>query len=72
LNNRLAMHETLDLHELINMKVVSASKFSSMSTMVSDPSLRNMLQQDVQMCTQHVQQLSNLLSTDTTGTGGRF
>lgn len=67
-NSRLAMHETLDLHELINLKSVCAAKSASMATMVTDQQLRNLLQQDVQMATQHAQQISNLISG---GNGGR-
>ncbi|MGI6358422.1 MAG: spore coat protein [Bacillota bacterium] len=68
-HNRLAAHELLDLHELINKKNVCAAKAAVMSGMVSDPQLRNFLQQDMQTATQHAQQIQQLLS----GTnGGRY
>lgn len=68
MNTRLSMHETLELHELINLKLVCAAKSSTFATVVTDPQLRNLLQQDVQMATQGAHQLSNLLSM---GSGGK-
>lgn len=65
---KLAMHETLELHELMNLKLVCAAKSSTFATIVTDPQLRNLLQQDVQIATQGAHQLSNLLSM---GNGGR-
>lgn len=68
-NNRLAAHETLDLHELIGLKNVCAAKAATMMGMVSDPQLRSFLQQDLQTATQHAHQIQNLLG----GTnGGRY
>ena len=48
MNGRLAMHETLDLHELVGLKDVCARKASAMQMMVQDPQLRHFLQQDLQ------------------------
>lgn len=68
-NSRLAAHEVLDLHELIGMKNVCAAKAATMMGMVSDPQLRNFLQQDVQTATQHAHQIQSLLGS---ATGGRY
>jgi similar to spore coat protein len=62
-NGRLAMHETLDLHELVGLKDVCARKASAMQMMVQDPQLRHFLQQDIQSSTRHAQEIQQLLSS---------
>ncbi|NLY53090.1 MAG: hypothetical protein GX060_00420 [Firmicutes bacterium] len=69
MNQRLAMHETLELHELIGHKNICAKKAQAMATLVSDPQLRQFLQQEVQMSSRHAQEISQLLSS---GIGGRY
>lgn len=61
MRERLAMHETLDLHELISFKSVCATKAAAMSNMATDPALRSLLQQDLQMAKKHINDLQNLL-----------
>lgn len=68
-NNRLAAHETLDLHELIGMKNLCVAKSATMMGMVSDSQLRSFLQQDMQTATQQAHQIQSLLSNST---GGRY
>ncbi|MGI6344326.1 MAG: hypothetical protein ACOX18_04575 [Bacillota bacterium] len=63
MNGRLAMHETLDLHELVGLKDVCARKASAMQMMVQDPQLRHFLQQDIQSSTRHAQEIQQLLSS---------
>lgn len=68
-NSHLAMHETLDLHELIGMKNLCAAKAATMMGMVSDSQLRSFLQQDMQSATQQAHQIQGLLGS---ATGGRY
>ncbi|NLW17372.1 MAG: spore coat protein [Firmicutes bacterium] len=71
-NRRLAPHEMLDLHELIGMKNVCAAKSAAMMNMVTDPQLRQFLQQEMQTATQQAHQIQSLLSGGTTPGGGRY
>ncbi|MCR8978637.1 MULTISPECIES: hypothetical protein [Brevibacillus] len=61
-NNGLAMHETLEVHELLTFKNVCCTKSATMQALVSDPDLQSLLQQDVQASKQHIQELQGLLS----------
>lgn len=62
-NNKLGVHEQLELHELLNMKATCVSKSASMSNLASDDALRQLLQQDVQSGKQHLNDLQSLLQT---------
>lgn len=59
---KLAMHETLDLHEILSFKNVCVTKAASMQGMVSCPQLRSFLQQDVQKGQQMIREIQGLLS----------
>ncbi|AKF96351.1 hypothetical protein ABE137_25920 [Brevibacillus laterosporus] len=61
-NNGLAMHETLDVHEMLTFKNVCCTKSATMQALVSDPDLQALLQQDVQVSKKHIQELQGLLS----------
>lgn len=61
-NNGLAMHETLEVHEILTFKNVCCTKSATMQALVSDPDLQALLQQDVQTSKQHIQELQGLLS----------
>lgn len=62
-NNKLATHETLELHELLSFKTVCATKSSTMSMLASDPELKSLLQQDTTKSKQHIQELQGILQT---------
>ena len=62
MNNQLGVHETLDLHEILGFKTICMTKAAAMQGLVSDPQLKQLLQQDVQTGKQHVQQLQSQLS----------
>ena len=58
----LAMHETLELHEIITFKNVCCTKSSTMQALVTDPELGSILQSDVAMTKKHIQDLKGLLT----------
>jgi similar to spore coat protein len=59
---RLALHETLELHEILTFKNICCTKSATMQGLVSDPELKSILQLDCEMSKKHIQELSNLLS----------
>jgi similar to spore coat protein len=58
----LAVHETLELHELLVFKTTCLTKSSTMQALATDQDLKALLQQDVQTSSKSVQELQNLLS----------
>jgi similar to spore coat protein len=60
-----ALHETLELHEIAAFKTVCMTKSKTMQALVSDSELTQILQQDVQLSTRQIQELSGLLSKAT-------
>lgn len=58
----LALHETLDLHEILSFKNVCVTKAATMQGLVSDPQLKTFLQQDVQKGQQMITEIQKLLS----------
>jgi similar to spore coat protein len=59
---QLAMHETLDLHEILSFKNVCVTKAASMQGMVTCPQLKSFLSQDVQKGQQMIREIQGLLS----------
>jgi similar to spore coat protein len=57
-----ARHETMDLHEIATFKTVCLTKSKTMQLLVSDPELKKILQQDVDVTTIQLQELKQLLS----------
>lgn len=62
LNKKYALHETLELHEITSFKTVCLTKSKTMQTLVSDPNLLSILQQDAQVTARQVEDLKSLLS----------
>jgi similar to spore coat protein len=62
MNNRYGVHETLELHEVTSFKTLCMTKSKTMQALVSDPELKALMQQDVQLSTRQLQELSGLLS----------
>lgn len=54
---KLAPHESLDLHEVINFKTLCVAKSKLMQGLVFDQDLRELMQRDVK---QSIQDLSDL------------
>ncbi len=61
IGNTIAPHEALELHELVTFKNVCATKAATMSALVKDEELKNLLQQDFDTTKGHIQELNNLL-----------
>ncbi|MCU6791222.1 hypothetical protein OB236_03665 [Paenibacillus sp. WQ 127069] len=62
MNSTYALHETMEVHELTAFKTVCMTKSKTMQALVSDPELKQILQQDVQVSTKQLQELGGLLS----------
>ncbi|GHI01549.1 hypothetical protein [Neobacillus kokaensis] len=58
----LALHETLDLHELLAFKNLCLTKTTTMSKLAQDEELRTMLEADTAAGMQHIQQIQQFLT----------
>lgn len=58
----LAVHETLEVHELLAFKNTCVTKTLAMKDLVSDPGLKNLLQEDIQNGAKAIQDYQGLLS----------
>ncbi|MBD0381207.1 hypothetical protein [Paenibacillus sedimenti] len=59
----LALHETLELHELLTSKTVCLTEAKARLQLVQDQELKTLIQQDIQQTSQSIQQFTNILST---------
>lgn len=62
MTQRFALHETLELHEIAAFKTVCMTKSKTMQALVSDPALKQLMQQDVQLSTRQMGELNGLLT----------
>ena len=62
MTQNFALHETLELHEVSAFKAVCMTKSKTMQALVSDPDLKNLLQEDVQLSTRQLEELNGLLA----------
>lgn len=58
----LAMHEKLELHELLAFKSLCLTKAKTMQTLVSDENLKLILQKEAETAQRHIEQLQTTLS----------
>ena len=58
----LALHETLDLHELLSFKNLCLTKATTMSELAIDEELKSILADEVTTGIQHIQQLQAFLT----------
>lgn len=58
----MGVHETLEVHELLTFKNLCLTKSQTMSGLVQDQALKDILTQDVTASKQHIQQLQGFLS----------
>lgn len=54
---KLAAHESLDLHETINFKTLCVAKSKLMQGLVFDQDLRNLMKKDVEQSMQDLKEL---------------
>ncbi|MCB7071118.1 hypothetical protein LIZ76_14320 [Caldibacillus sp. 210928-DFI.2.22] len=64
MNKFLALHETLELHELLTFKSLCLSKSTLMSGLVQDEELKTILLNDVKAGEEGVKRLENLIRWD--------
>lgn len=57
----LGVHETLELHEIMAFKSLCLTKSSTMSELVQDQELKNLLSQDVNQTKNHIQTLQQFV-----------
>jgi similar to spore coat protein len=57
----IAPHEALEIHELVEFKNLCAAKSATMSGLVKDEELKNLLQQDFTTSQGHIKALQNLM-----------
>lgn len=56
----LAFHETMDMHEILNMKTVALLKSKMMQGVVFDQDLRALMEKNVQMSIMDIKELQRL------------
>ncbi|WP_253957053.1 spore coat protein [Paenibacillus oleatilyticus] len=62
----LALHETLDLHELLTSKTVCITEAKARLQLVQDPALKTLIQQDIQQTTASIKQMQSMLASAAT------
>lgn len=65
-NQGLALHEALQLHEIVTLKTLCLTKSATMSPLAADEELKKLLQDDVKQSAEHIKALRDLI-TDHTG-----
>ncbi|WP_047150313.1 hypothetical protein [Aneurinibacillus tyrosinisolvens] len=61
-NRQLALHETLESHELLSFQNLCCTKSSMMQLLASDEGLKSILQQDVEITKRQIKELQSILS----------
>ncbi|CAG7651072.1 hypothetical protein ACFQI7_21440 [Paenibacillus allorhizosphaerae] len=57
-----ALHETLEVHEIVAFKSLCLTKSKTMQALVSDEALKQIMKQDVEISTRQLQELGTILS----------
>ncbi|MGB3569894.1 spore coat protein [Priestia megaterium] len=57
----LAMHETLEVHEILTLKTSCVTKGTAMLELVEDEELKKVLEEDVQTSTEAIKELKKIL-----------
>ncbi|MFC3747126.1 hypothetical protein [Paenibacillus sp. GCM10012306] len=65
MNSNYALHEILEVHEMAAFKTVCMTKSKTMQTLVTDPDLLQILQQEVKISQQQLQELGGVLTKTT-------
>lgn len=61
MDNRIAPHETFELHELLVFKSICATKSKAMTAFAKDEELKSMLRDDFAVSQEQIKELQNLL-----------
>ncbi len=59
---KLAMHETLEVHEVLLFKTACLTKSKAMSELVQDSKLKKLLEEDIELSEKAIKDLSKILS----------
>ncbi|QGQ98105.1 spore coat protein [Paenibacillus psychroresistens] len=59
-----AVHETLELHEIISFKTLCLSKSKIMHALVSDSELSEIFKEDIKQSTKAIKDIQNLFSEE--------
>ena len=62
MTGNLGLHETLEAHEILTFKSLCLTKSSTMSSLVQDTELQNILLKDMDTGTQDIQKLQEILT----------
>jgi similar to spore coat protein len=62
---QLSMHESMEVHEMLNFKTVCATKSKLMQGLVFDQELKSLLQKDVEQSTNAIKILQGLENNTT-------
>ncbi|ETT36214.1 hypothetical protein NSQ20_17340 [Paenibacillus sp. FSL K6-1122] len=65
MDSTYALHEILEVHEIAAFKTVCMTKSKTMQALVTDPELKQILQQDAILSQQQLQELGGVLSKAT-------
>ncbi|MCY9000530.1 hypothetical protein MOE43_11335 [Bacillus spizizenii] len=57
-----ALHEVLEVQEMTAFKTLCLTKSKTMKALVSDPNLKEIMQQDVDTTTRQLQEFASILS----------
>jgi hypothetical protein len=63
MTQHFALHETLELSEVSAFKALVLTKAKTMQILVSDPDLKDLMQQEVALATRQLEELDGLLGT---------
>lgn len=58
----LALHEMMEMHEILTFKTVCMTKSQTMQALVADEQLKSLMQKDVAQSSKAISELQNLLS----------
>ena len=59
--NKLAMHETLEVHEVLLFKTSCVTKGTAMLEIIEDSKLKDILEEDIKKSTKAIEDLSKIL-----------
>jgi len=61
MTKKLAMHETLEVHEILTLKTSCVTKGTAMLELVEDEKLKKILEEDVETSTKAIDELQKIL-----------
>jgi similar to spore coat protein len=60
--DKIGVHESLELHELLTFKSLCLTKSTVMQALVTDPALKELMQEDVTASSRHIEDLKRHLA----------